>query len=63
MGIFKRKIKVDFYFKSGNQLSVNFTRFEITKLSVDGDLEMNYEGQSKTFTIDLNELECVIIHN
>ena len=61
---FKRKIKVDFYFKSGNQMSVSFTKFEISKLSGnDEELKMSYGGQSKTFTVDLDELECVIINN
>ena len=60
--MFKRKIKVTFYMKSGNVFSLKFKEFEISKLSgSEGDRVMTYEGNEKTFTVDLDQIECVII--
>jgi hypothetical protein len=60
--MFKRKVKVTFYMKSGNVFSLKFKEFEISKLSgSEGDRGMTYEGNEKTFTVDLDQIECVII--
>tara|TARA_R110000822_G_scaffold151815_1_gene290970 strand:+ start:458 stop:643 length:186 start_codon:yes stop_codon:yes gene_type:complete len=61
--MFKRKIKVTFYLKSGNVFSLKFKKFEISKLSgSQGKRKMTYEEPEKVFTIDINEIECVVIH-
>ena len=60
--MFKRKVKVTFYMKSGNVFSLKFKEFEISKLSgSEGDRVMTYEGNEKTFTVDIDQIECVII--
>lgn len=61
--MFKRRKKVTFYLKSGNVFSLKFDKFEISKLSGSkGKREMNYENAEKTFTIDIDEIECVVIN-
>jgi len=56
------KSKVTFYMKSGNKFSMKFKEFDITKLSGSiGKREMNFKGQSDVFTIDIDEVEAVII--
>jgi len=60
--LFKRKVKVTFYMKSGNMFEIKFKEFEISKLSSSvGNREMTYKGQNKAFTVDINEIECCII--
>ena len=54
--------KVTFYMKSGNSFSLEFEDFEMSKLSGSkGEREMNYKQPSKGFTIDLDEIEAVIV--
>lgn len=59
--MFKRKLRVTFYMKSGNVIKREYTKFEISKLtgSID-DREMSSEGGG-TMTIDLDEVEAVVI--
>jgi hypothetical protein len=58
----KKKINVTFYMKSGNVFSLKFDSFEISKLSSSvGNREMKYEGNEKTFTIDIDQIECCIL--
>lgn len=60
--MFKKKITVTFYMKSGNVFSLKFKEFEISKLSgSQGNREMTYKGNEKAFTLDVNEIEAVII--
>jgi hypothetical protein len=60
--MFKRKIKVTFYMKSGNVFLLKFKEFEISKLSSSkGNREMTYKGNEKTFTVDIDQIECVVI--
>ncbi len=57
-----KKIKVTFYMKSGSVFSLKFDKFSIGKLSATkGERHMEYSGEEKAFTIDLDELECCII--
>jgi hypothetical protein len=59
--MFKR-FKVKFYLKSGSIVTMRFKKFEITKLSGTlGEREMDFYGNSETFTIDVDELEAVVI--
>ena len=59
--MFKR-FKVKFYLKSGSIVTMRFKKFEITKLSGTlGKREMDFDGSSETFTIDVDELEAVVI--
>jgi hypothetical protein len=61
--MFKRKVKVTFYLKSGNVFSLKFESFEISKLSGgNGNREMTYKGAEKIFTVDIDNIECVIIN-
>lgn len=56
------KTKVIFYMKSGNVFSVKFKEFEITKLSSsNGQRQMSYKEASNKFTVDIDEIEAVII--
>ena len=60
--MFKRKVKVTFYMKSGNVFSLKFKEFEISKLSGNKEnREMTYKGNEKAFTVDIDQIECVII--
>tara|TARA_R110000772_G_scaffold253692_1_gene369431 strand:- start:322 stop:528 length:207 start_codon:yes stop_codon:yes gene_type:complete len=62
--LFKRKIKVTFYMKSGNVIKLKFISFEIDKLSGNkGNRKLNYDGCSDGFTVDLDEIEFLVIHN
>ena len=65
MSLFKRKLKVTFYMKSGNSFMIKFDEFEISKLSESAqegvNRTMTYSGQDKQFTVDVNEIECCII--
>lgn len=46
--------------KSGNVITLKFTKFKISKLSgTKGNRNMDYENASKSFTIDIDEIECV----
>jgi hypothetical protein len=54
--------KVTFYMKSGNSFSLEFEDFEMSKLSGSkGKREMKYKKPSKVFTIDIDEIEAVIV--
>jgi len=54
--------KVTFYMKSGNSFSLEFEDFEMSKLSGSkGKREMKYKKPSKGFTIDIDEIEAVIV--
>lgn len=62
--MFKRRIKVTFYLKSGQLFTMKFQEFEISKLSgTKGSREMDFKNPSSSFTVDLNEIEAVIIKN
>lgn len=57
-----KKINVTFYMKSGNVFSLKFDEFNISKLSSSaGNREMQYKGAEKTFTVDIEQIECCII--
>ena len=56
-----KKIKVTFYMKSGNKITVRFKTFTIDKLSGNTNRSMNWTG-NKNFTIDIDEIEAVIIN-
>lgn len=59
--MFKRKLRVTFYMKSGNVIKKRFTEFEISKLSGTlGKRTMSTEGGG-IFSIDLDEIEAVTI--
>jgi hypothetical protein len=59
--MFKR-FKVKFYLKSGSIITMRFKKFEITKLSGTlGKRKMTSEGKPGEFTIDVDELEAVVI--
>ena len=63
MKISKKKIEVTFYMKSGNVFSLKFEEFEISKLSgTKGNREFSYKGAEKPFTIDIDQIECVVIN-
>ena len=48
-----KKLKVTFYFKSGNSFVKHFTKFECSKLSNSkGNREMEWAGNKGNFTID-----------
>ncbi len=48
--------------KSGNLITMKFDTFSIDKLSgTVGNREMTWKNPSNIFTIDINEIECVII--
>jgi hypothetical protein len=54
--------KVTFYMKSGNSFSLEFEEFEMSKLSGSKKgREMKYKTPSKGFTIDLDEVEAVVV--
>lgn len=53
--IFKKKIKVTFYMKSGNSFLLKFKEFEILKLK-------EYKENTEKFTININQIEAIIIH-
>ena len=54
------RIKATFYMKSGNVITLKFTKFQISKLSgTKGNRNFDYENASKSFTIDIDEIECV----
>jgi len=60
--MFKKRIKVTFYMKSGNVFCLKFTKFTISKLSENKEIrKISYEGAKKTFTIDVDEIEACII--
>lgn len=60
--MFKKKITATFYMKSGNVFSLKFKEFEISNLSgSQGNREMTYKGNEKVFTLDVDEIEAVII--
>lgn len=56
------KYKVTFYMKSGNKFTMKFKVFEISKLSSNKTgREMSWKESSSGFTIDVDEIEAVII--
>lgn len=58
----KKKITVTFYMKSENVFSLKFEEFEISKISgSQGIRKMTYKGNEKVFTLDIDEIEAVII--
>ena len=60
--MFKKRIKVTFYMKSGNVISLKFKEFTISKLSgSENNREMTYDGCNKKFSIDIDEIECYTI--
>ena len=49
--------------KSGNVFTIKFKKFEITKLSgSQKNRELTYDSPSNAFTLDVDEIECVIIN-
>jgi hypothetical protein len=59
--MFKR-FKVKFYLKSGSIFTMRFKEFEISRLtSTLGKRKMTFGGESRGFTIDVDELEAVVI--
>ena len=58
------KIKVTFYMKSGNVFSLKFREFSITRLSGSrGERNMEYEGCETTFTVDVDQIEAVVVED
>lgn len=61
--MFKKRVKVTFYMKSGNVFSLKFKEFEISTLSGSkGNRTMTYSGNKKPFTIDVSEVEAVVFN-
>lgn len=60
--LFSSKFKVTFYMKSGNSFDIEFDEFEISKLSGEGQRTMEWKNSSHNFTVDVNEIEAVIIN-
>lgn len=60
--MFKRKIKVVFYMKSGNSFSMKFTSFSISKLTGSGGNRIiEWDGATDGFSVDIDRIEAVKI--
>lgn len=57
------KVKVTFYMKSGNVITMKFKKIEISKLSGNDNREIVWEQPDKAFTIDVDQIECATLKN
>ena len=57
----KKWIVVDFYMKSGSVITLRFTEFEINRFDGSKARDMIWKGNEFAFTIDMDEIEAVVM--